>query len=791
MADFDLEQLKTIFENLGEKLDKTQGDNLTREEIIRLRMIMEKMSRITAQAARQASKKPATQASPASPASDTKTIISQFMDEWKKSESKNKKEGNKGQAPKGTILLEEEAKSRRTIIEELKDQKSETQGLMGSFKNLKSNLDKTSDKLSGWMKNLKNPAALGGLGAAGGGIAGNIVGAAGERIDNYRNLIAQGEGEINSIQEFTNVVNSAAMSTEELVKAMESGGQGVRQLGGIKYAQLTANITRSTRAFGNLAMSFEQRGEVINSFLEIQSSRGNIRGIENDQERMTQGILDIVESSRQTSHILGLTRKEALDRAKEQAQDAATGAIIRNMNLDERSVTSASTQVQQVFGPAGEKLLKQLVAGVAPQGEAAQLAALNPEAYRSIQAIADRLRTGGEVSEQETSRRIRDFGQRTRGTDYETFQAQLAIAGTTPYQESLIASLEASNKALNLRTDAPQDPNADAGTNAVLGIEGANREIAAAARQAFDTGFNSILDTVGPAMDSFVQELANGAQGVQQFLLGLEGYPKTMTAITLGGLALVGGFTVLGGAVKILSGIMGGAGGLLTKIFGAGGAGGGSILGRLLGGLRGIGGGAGGLLRGALPIAGGLLGGATVGIGGMLLGSSQINNRQNESFFGSDEGEGGFFGSRATGYLTSIGSGAAGGALIGAGFGGIGALPGAVLGGLAGLGTALYSDFSGSGPATKTQSSSSTPNTSANATGQTTRATLSIDQMTNRMMIASERSAELLRQLKENSDAQLNLTREEVSVLRDHSNRVIRLLEQGNRNTRMIAETST
>jgi hypothetical protein len=76
----------------------------------------------------------------------------------------------------------------------------------------------------------------------------------------------------------------------------------------------------------------------------------------------------------------------------------------------------------------------------------------------------------------------------------------------------------------------------------------------------------------------------------------------------------------------------------------------------------------------------------------------------------------------------------------------------------------------------------------ADATTPKTKNALTGDQVLVKLADASDRSAMLLKGMKENSDRTVDLMREEVAVIRGMSDRLGRLLEEGNRNTRTIAD---
>jgi hypothetical protein len=286
------------------------------------------------------------------------------------------------------------------------------------------------------------------------------------------------------------------------------------------------------------------------------------------------------------------------------------------------------------------------------------------------------------------------------------------------------------------------------------------------------TVFNAVVDEFGttmhekvtPALDNFADKLMGAMDGLSE-------HPKAIAGVTLALVGVAGALSIMGSVFKGVSAVRGMAG-----LMGMGGS------------AAGAAGGMGAMGAMALPVAG-MAAGGLAAYGGM----NTIKGAQGQSFFGGGAGENGFFGSRASGYGAAIAGGAGTGALLGSFLGPVGTLVGAGLGGVAGGVGAWLSDSpsdASQGPANARSlpgtTQSNPASTASDASGQRGRKATSADQMTQRIMESGDRSANLLKMLKDNSDQHLVLVREEIAVMRGVGDRLSKLLEEGNRGTREL-----
>lgn len=826
MSEVTFEQLKSLFENLQDRLDKTAGDKLTADELSAIRAILDRQSREIKKLGQNGGNQ-----------SDPREFINQFWASWRANqplrpltEAQRRQQaarptGDSPTDPEGQTYIRRkqlEAAAGDDVADSLrksaKAAREETMGRRASF----ANFMKSLDTLGGRMSSVQASLAKGSLkGAFGGGMTGKALDAVQDRIDEYKNLNNSGEDQFSSIQQMTNAVNDAHMSVQELSKAVQDS-QGARQLGGKDYAALTGALTRATNDMGNMALSFDQRQELMQEYLDIQNKQGNIRNLSQDQ--MVSGIKNLEKSSAETASILGMTRKEALEAQKAQAADANWTTFLNSMNLSQDQQDQANQGaaiVQSVGGDVANQLLKQLSQTGTATGEASRLAGTDPDLYNAIKTIADANRGGKPLTQQEVSSILQQYGK-NQNQALARFRSNVGTLGIGDNVGAFTASNQAAINARNLKDGVVADKTEDAGTRAAVGAEEAMRSLASVVREAADTLANSILDTQGDRLEALKQGTIDNAEAARQKVRSFQDDPDSeanvakfaiaVGAAVLGLTALNGIFKTVGAGLKMwqfakgavagpgrAAAARGAATGAAEGAAGAAGRGGARTGGTWIGDrLRGAAGAAEGAGAGAIAKGLGRAVGKNALVGSLFEGFDYLTGNKSLSWKN----------------LAKSGLRVGGGALGGLAGGGIGSIATGAAGYYAGdaLGNWLLGEDDKPGapqnPAGNDQGQqSSTGSTQrptpiagqpqrqrapqGDATGQKPRNALTPEQMNQKIMEASERAANYLKGIKENSDKQLDLMREEIAVTRRANERTHRLLEDGNKNTRFIADHSS
>lgn len=823
MADFDIEQLKTLFENLGDRLDKTKGDQLTNTELAKIRTIMSALGR-------QMDNKDPTK--PVEP----KKFIDEFWRQWRTEDPFKEVREQKsvgGQQPRGTIIKE--------LQDAQNDIKAYNDELGGYSRTFGQRLDSFSNKLSdgtkkmdGFFSSIKSGGILGGMGALFGGAFDKINGYIDDKAEDYRTLMAS-EGSVGSIQQMNNAANSAAMSTRELALAMDQGSESARKLGAMKWASLTQTLNTSAKLTRELGVSFEGRQDAIAAFVDIAGKQGNLQNLTTRQ--MASGIEQLVASSDETAHILGMTRKEALEAAKNSAADANLTALIQTMNLNKNALDSALGLAGKQFGDAGQQMLKEFIAnGAITTKRSAEIAAINPEMAKLLENIANQVKTGNAIDARTLGAQANAAADRMRADPRRNMLTRLAIGGSDSLSSGYQEAVQTFNQGGIFRANLDPNKKADPTAAPVLDKEMIDREAVAAVNSALDTLANSILTNYGVKIGEMTNSLINGIRSINDAINGLQKWPSIVSnvGLGLGALALTLGAIKMGRNGAALAGLGRGAAGAAGR--GAAGAGAAGALGRGApasatdiiraqrglppAGAGGAGTGAGNTIlsqlmkggRGALGSAGGLLKaipykalGKNALVGGMFEGLDYLTGNKEMSW------------KNAAKSSLRIGGGAIGGLAGGIFGGGIASAATGVAGGMAGYkaGDLLADAIFGADDIKKPTNAAKTPapeqvrkpqqqnpqsaaaqqatqrnnNAPANATpAQRGRNTMSVDQMTSRIMEHSDRSANHLKVIKDQAEKQTELMREEIAAIRSMNDRLGRLLEEGNKNTRRVAD---
>ena len=840
MADFDLEQLKSLFENLGDRLDRTKGDQLNSTELSKIRTLLSSLN-----------KQMASDSSSTTEAHDTKYFLDSFWRRWR-SEAPLKaisKVGQNSQSDGGGKTIIEQLKGANRGLGDYSSRQNKLGGaFIGNLNNLNQSLAKGNSDLQKAFKTLKDGGIGGAAGSATYAVLGKASKIAMERTQNYRDLLSSGEGSVSSMQDLGRRAAAAGLTVDQFTKAMVEGTDGARALGAIKFGEVRKTVVEMSKASGYMGMLPDQITEVTSQYAEILRLRGQTQNTSQDQ--MATGILSIVKSSETTSHILGITRDEALKAQAELAKDQLLNAALRAKGADANTADALITTIKANAGQFGiDRAYDQAFLGQAGPASATGQA-ISPEIGDAIGKSVQQVMNGAKGPDflRKAAGTYKDAGSKLYNDKGRT--GSLATIGyLNPGLKTPITDiLGFSALSQNIKTDKG-NPASDQNQNAeqqagvgLLQLDQVAQDFKVAGDALKTAFFNPMVDTYGPFLrDTVNPALEKFAKGLTDSALGLSkqtGLMATVGTGLLAGLAAIAGITtifkglafakdirgILSGGSKLtglgedVAEVAGGAvsprqaaiaemiakrnGTFMAEAAGGEGLGaeaglGAAGLGEGLGAEAGLG--AAGLGAGALA-----LGAAGIGVGGLLAygGGKQIQNRKNESLFGQGKNEKGFIGSRATGYGTSAAGGALAGAAIGSVVPVIGTAVGAGLGALGGLGYAWWND-DGTGGAPSANASQNPQNARpgspltnqsralpGNASGVKPKNALSMDQMTQRIMESSDHATTFLKAIKTNSDHHTELMREEIAVMRGMSDRVTRLLEDGNKNTRSIADHS-
>jgi hypothetical protein len=533
MADFDLEQLKTLFENLGDRLEKTKGDQLSRDELMRIRAVLTRLGG-------KIDKAGATGKAP-----NANTLIDELIRGVRKAQT-----GTSGKAAspgtKTTIIRQEQARRKadtggNTILDQLmRKAGKETGEFAGDIDQAGMRVKTFGERMTG------ANAALGVAATAASTFANKMLGAGAERVDYYRDLLSSGEGTVSSMQDMGRRAAQAGMTVQQFVEAMTKGTQGARQLGAIKFGDVRKSVLEMSKASGYMGMLPDQITAVTSTYAEILRLQG--AGQNRSSEVIAGGILNLVKSSETTAHILGKTRDEALDAQKLAAADYQFNAVADSQGFNTTTANAVREIFKNNFGDTGvQAITDQLTFGQVVNKPAADLLATNPDLQRVLDLSENMLKSGASETDIQVAvaRALKTNGALlANNKDQQRQYAQIAqidgqaIGGAlrANLQNRFLSQSNNTDKNFNRATDQNQNEEQRAGVGA-LQVAETFQKIRVAGDAAITAFFNPMVDTYGPklrdtvlpAMDAFSNKLTNGA---------IEASTHTSAMATVGTIAL-------------------------------------------------------------------------------------------------------------------------------------------------------------------------------------------------------------------------------------------------------------
>lgn len=798
MSDLNLESLRTLFENLADRLDETSGDEQSVDGLTELKdSLRDLIKEIEKQGSNAATKRKAND------------FIKDFFSEWQKHDPmagvRRAIEEN-GDGPDSSTILGELQQGSKGLGRSRKDLERDM-GLFGKM---------TKKQGDGFSKVLGGATGkLGAFLAVAGGAAAITKGAmawGAKQIDSYRTLVSSAEGTVGSIQQMNRVALNAGMTVEDLANAMKIGSDGARQLGAVNYAKLNDNVRRATRETGLMGMTLEQINAAQSNYLDILRESGTADQLNQDQ--MAKGIQDMVKSSDTVATILGKTREEAQAAIKEQMRDRNLMATAIAQGLDPTKVGAALKLAEEQGGEPARAALADMIytqgAGYFNK-DAASAVAVTPELDAiTRQAFSDL--KGGQDASVALSQNLKNLGNQL-AADKQGTATKAFLGNATGENAFLTASTLATvgRSAIDPTTRNAPSVQKDDATVAMLNIEETMKRIETNLQKA-------VAIPLAAAMDEFGGSLKTGVFAVQDFADKLGGVTNIMdehrgvTGKVVGGLlAILGPLAVFGSVLNTVTNLkmLRGLGGLGKGAAGAGGARAGQTI---LGELATKGAGRAGIMSRFMGAGGAAAGGsglaalalpalaAAGGAFGMFQSGKSIRGHQNESFLGTKAGEGGLLNSRAGGYAGSAASGALAGAAIGSVIPVAGTAVGALVGGGVGLASAAVTDhwdemrdfFTGkkAQPANASgMKDISSPNLNANMAtsrkpgedGKPQTVKTPIDSMADRLAGLHATTNSHLKNLVDNSNTQINLLREDLSATKAALDQVIKAQDRTTR----------
>lgn len=584
MADFELEQLATLLDRLGDRLDDTEGDGRVVAELSRIRQILSETARAARSTGNTAPQNPLN-----AERRNARTIIDELFNRWhtedplkdlRKQRSQNSSSGAETKDTKGATII---AQLRREQEQAAGGAAATLRRFSGAVKDSTEKLITRFSALDGSAKGLATALGAGVIGKA-------TAGWLDKNTDAYRDLIRASEGSVSSFMDMRKTAGAAMMDVATLGKAMREGSSGVKLLGAKDWSKFNKSVRDATLSTGLMGMTTDEMINAQSDYLEMLRNMGDLNNLNTDEQN--RNFQKLISTSQEMAGILGKTRDDQLKAVKEQSLDYDMTSVMDSANMSRDSVLQMQTLMSSFkdIDPQLEKTMKEIFVGGGPQSEASiNMVAAGGEMTQDLMQRMMDARESGTMTPELVKEILSELKQNAiaakKNTDLNGQIATIANRGAA----GLSNISQVMNKSIDLdfdKSNPDQSKQKDPATVAILGVEEASNRVAATMQNLVNSVLGPMLDKFGPGMKALVEAVIKYSDKISALAdtLGTS-FPNTMTAIGIAALGLLGGFKLLGGVIRPIIGLFG----LLSKVGGKlpGGlgklAGGAAIIGKMLG----------------------------------------------------------------------------------------------------------------------------------------------------------------------------------------------------------------
>lgn len=543
MADFDLEQLRTLFQNLADRLSNTKGDENTVAHLAEVEKALKAINRRIDMESRN---------KPNKERRSTKEFAREILNEWEKRkpfkqlEDAIRETAGEGQ---GSIdigpMKKSLAGSIGSMIKTFGDGAVKFGGMAAKF------IDSTR-KMDGTLSN-----ALSAFGVTG-GAAMTMARMFDENVSAYRSLVGSAEGTIGSIQDMRRAMSIASMNVEEFANTIARGTDGTRLMGAMPWAELFRELKNNSKAIGFYGMSLTQLANMQNEYLDILRERGSI--LQMDQNRIAMGFDSLVRINDRVAFILGKNREDMLNQQKIQNQDANFQMFLRGQNLSEdqvNTINALNAAISDKFGPAVASAFKDMQMGMgagvtSPDGAIAFSMLLGPMqqtlANMAQDIYAGNVQAGDEVKFLTELRQgaegITDDIARQMGVLGHVLQGGFADANRT-----ILSSLTFRTPDEDTNFGYEQQ---DEATLSMLKMESVIKDLSSSVEDMVTGIINPLMDSYGSAMNTFVDGLGSTTQAFKKLVSTVsefDGAIKFATGVFATGLVVSSMTSLMGSGI--------------------------------------------------------------------------------------------------------------------------------------------------------------------------------------------------------------------------------------------------
>lgn len=379
MDSYELEAMRKFLDSLGERLDDTKGDSKVRAELNRLtKTIDRRLASLSKQNNTKSKKRPADEYDISR---DVRALVESIekntsvVRENTKRRSKLFGDNQDTKTIKDRILdgdigsESKKSKAQEDLNKQLRIARERVTALNDVFKTFASSISKFVGSFNAIFKTTENFI---------------------ERNANaYRGILNSSEGSIRSLMEMRQTATDANMTFEDFSKAMESGSDGVRLLGGKQWAAMNKAVREATRNMGMMGMTFDQIVNTQSTYLEILKEQGI--DLSRRDVDLSGGMIRLVRSSEKMANIMGVTREEQLKLAAQASRDKNFNMALKAQGFDAAAIAKVSLMaenIEQRLGSGAAAMYKDMLTfGTIVNEDAALAAAAMPELVGAMQDV--------------------------------------------------------------------------------------------------------------------------------------------------------------------------------------------------------------------------------------------------------------------------------------------------------------------------------------------------------------------------------------------------------------------
>lgn len=337
MADFELEQLKTLFQNLADRLSNTKGDEHT---LARLALLDRSLKNIADKIGAHDSRA----------VIDSKALANkfsrEFLDELKRvapHDPINLPPGARSGAGAGQGMLNIDLEKQTGFVSRLKGLSEGVSKTTKIISGLTGGIATATDRVRTMDGSFGSMATAMGLTGAAAGVMTKILDT---NVDAYRGVQSSAEGSITSFEQMHQAMATSITTATEFSAAMTKGSDGVRLLGGMEWAKFNKGFRDATREVSFYAMTLPQIQAAQSSYLDMLKNQGTLFDL--NQNDLVQGLNSLIKINDKMAGILGKNREDQMKAAQDQSRDSDFQTFLQSQNYSQDQLT----QINQALAAA-------------------------------------------------------------------------------------------------------------------------------------------------------------------------------------------------------------------------------------------------------------------------------------------------------------------------------------------------------------------------------------------------------------------------------------------------------